>query len=165
MIYIVLASRLAGVKKIFVSVQNVIWTSNKLDLFKIKIVFQIFNLLKVFFVPASKSILDSMINLNIINSAHENGCKKIVFLGASCMYPKFGKQPFKEDSILDGKIEETNEGYGISKIIGLKFIEMLNNQYKSSHLSIIPAASYGTNDCYDDSKNHVIPALIKKFPR
>ena len=104
-----------------------------------------------------------MINLNIINSAHENGCKKIVFLGASCMYPKFGKQPFKEDSILDGKIEETNEGYGISKIIGLKFIEMLNNQYKSSHLSIIPAASYGTNDCYDDSKNHVIPALIKKF--
>ena len=114
-------------------------------------------------IPATFLYENSMINLNIINSAHENGCKKIVFLGASCMYPKFGKQPFKEDSILDGKIEETNEGYGISKIIGLKFIEMLNNQYKSSHLSIIPAASYGTNDCYDDSKNHVIPALIKKF--
>jgi len=113
--------------------------------------------------PATFLYENSMINLNIINSAHEYGCKKIVFLGASCMYPKFGKQPFKEDSILDGKIEETNEGYGISKIIGLKFIEMLNNQYKSSHLSIIPAASYGTNDCYDDSKNHVIPALIKKF--
>ena len=104
-----------------------------------------------------------MINLNIINAAHENGCKKIVFLGASCMYPKFGKQPFKEELIFDGKIEETNEGYGLSKILGLKFIEMLNKQYKSSHLSIIPAASYGPNDCYDEQKNHVIPALIKKF--
>ena len=79
------------------------------------------------------------------------------------MYPKFGKQPFKEELIFDGKIEETNEGYGLSKILGLKFIEMLNKQYKSSHLSIIPAASYGPNDCYDEQKNHVIPALIKKF--
>ena len=114
-------------------------------------------------IPADFLYENSMINLNIINAAHENGCKKIVFLGASCMYPKFGKQPFKEELIFDGKIEETNEGYGLSKILGLKFIEMLNKQYKSSHLSIIPAASYGPNDCYDEQKNHVIPALIKKF--
>ncbi len=104
-----------------------------------------------------------MINLNIINAAHENNCKKIIFLGASCMYPKEAKQPFKEDSILEGKIEETNEGYGISKIIGLKMIQMINSQYNKSHISIIPAASYGPNDCYDETKNHVIPAMIKKF--
>ncbi len=114
-------------------------------------------------IPATFLYENSMINLNIINSAHEIGCKKIVFLGASCMYPKFGKQPFKEELILDGKIEETNEGYGVSKILGVKFIEMLNKQYKTSHLSIIPAASYGPNDCYDQQKNHVIPALITKF--
>ena len=114
-------------------------------------------------IPATFLYQNSMINLNIINSAHESGCKKIVFLGASCMYPKFGKQPFKENTILDGKIEETNEGYGLAKILGLKYIEMLNKQYNSSHLSIIPAASYGQNDCYDETKNHVIPALIKRF--
>ncbi len=114
-------------------------------------------------IPATFLYENSMIILNIIKSAHENGCSKIVFLGASCMYPKFGKQPFKEDTILDGKIEETNEGYGISKILGVKFIEMLNTQYNTSHISIIPAASYGPNDCYDNDKNHVIPALIQKL--
>ena len=114
-------------------------------------------------IPATFLYENSMIILNIIKSAHENGCSKIVFLGASCMYPKLGKQPFKEDTILGGKIEETNEGYGISKILGVKFIEMLNAQYNTSHISIIPAASYGPNDCYDNDKNHVIPALIKKI--
>ncbi len=113
--------------------------------------------------PATFLYQNSMINLNIINAAHENNCKKIIFLGASCMYPKEAKQPFKEDSILEGKIEETNEGYGISKIIGLKMIQMINSQYNKSHISIIPAASYGPNDCYDETKNHVIPAMIKKF--
>lgn len=114
-------------------------------------------------IPATFLYQNSMINLNIINSARLNGCQKIVFLGASCMYPKNCSQPFKESSILDGKIEETNEGYGISKLVGLKMIEMINSQYNCSHISIIPAASYGPNDCYDESKNHVIPALIKKF--
>lgn len=114
-------------------------------------------------IPATFLYQNSMINLNIINSARLNGCQKIVFLGASCMYPKNSSQPFEETSIFDGKIEETNEGYGISKLIGLKMIEMINSQYKTSHISIIPAASYGPNDCYDESKNHVIPALIKKF--
>ena len=114
-------------------------------------------------IPASFLYQNSIINLNIINAAHENDCKKIIFLGASCMYPKNCKQPLKEDSLFDGKIEETNEGYGISKLIGLKMIEMLNKQYNKSHISIIPAASYGPNDNYDSSRSHVIPALIKKF--
>ena len=114
-------------------------------------------------IPATFLYQNSMINLNIINAARENDCQKIVFLGASWMYPKNSDQPFKEDSIFDGKIEETNEGYGISKLIGLKMIEMINSQYNHSHITIIPAASYGPNDCYDETKNHVIPALIKKF--
>jgi GDP-L-fucose synthase len=114
-------------------------------------------------VPATFLYQNSMINLNIINAARKNDCKKIVFLGASCMYPKNSKQPFEENSIFDGKIEETNEGYGISKLVGLKMIEMINSQYNHSHITIIPAASYGPNDCYDETKNHVIPALIKKF--
>ena len=114
-------------------------------------------------IPATFLYQNSMINLNIINAARKNDCQKIVFLGASCMYPKNSDQPFKEDSIFDGKIEETNEGYGISKLIGLKMIEMINSQYNHSYIAIIPAASYGPNDCYDETKNHVIPALIKKF--
>ena len=114
-------------------------------------------------IPATFLYQNSIINLNIINAARKNDCEKIVFLGASCMYPKNSSQPFKEDSIFDGKIEETNEGYGISKLIGLKMIEMINSQYNQSHIAIIPAASYGPNDCYDETKNHVIPALIKKF--
>ena len=114
-------------------------------------------------IPATFLYENSLINLNIINSAHIHGCKKIVFLGASCMYPKKSKQPFKEETIFEGKVEETNEGYGISKLIGLKMIEMINQQYNKSHITIIPAASFGPNDCYDESKNHVIPALIKKI--
>jgi len=113
--------------------------------------------------PADFLYQNSMINLNIINAANEVGCKKIIFLGASCMYPKNAKQPLEEKSIMQGEIEETNEGYGIAKIVGLKMIQMLNQQFKSKHLTIIPAASYGPNDCYDLSKNHVIPALMKKI--
>ena len=116
-------------------------------------------------IPATFLYENSLINLNIINSAHKYNCKKIIFLGASCMYPKKSKQPFKEEAIFEGKIEETNEGYGISKLVGLKMLEMLNYQYNKSHLTIIPAASYGPNDCYDESKNHVIPAMIDKIHR
>ena len=79
------------------------------------------------------------------------------------MYPKLAKQPFKESQLLDGKIEETNEGYAISKILGIKYIELLNQQHDCSHIGIIPTASYGPKDCYDENKNHVIPALIKKI--
>jgi len=114
-------------------------------------------------IPANFLYENSMIALNIIKAAHEENCRKIIFLGASCMYPKNAKQPFEENSILDGKVEETNEGYAISKILGIKFIQLLNQQYGTSHIGIIPTASYGPNDCYDENKNHVIPALIKKI--
>ena len=114
-------------------------------------------------IPADFLYENSMISLNIIRAAHEAKCGKIIFLGASCMYPKKAKQPFEEESILDGKVEETNEGYAISKILGIKFIQLLNQQYGTSHIGIIPRASYGPNDCYDENKNHVIPALIKKI--
>ena len=114
-------------------------------------------------IPSTFLYQNSILNLNIINAANENDCKKIVFLGASCMYPKESKQPFDEKSIFEGRIEETNEGYGISKLLGLKMIEMINKEFNKKHLTIIPAASYGPNDCYDLKKNHVIPALIKKI--
>lgn len=114
-------------------------------------------------IPADFLYKNSIIALNIIQAAHDANCKKIVFLGASCMYPKKAKQPFDENSILEGKVEETNEGYAIAKILGLKFIHLLNVQHNSKHISIIPTASYGPNDCYDETKNHVIPALIKKI--
>ena len=106
---------------------------------------------------------NAMIALNIINSANEIGCEKLIFLGASCMYPKDTSQPFKESSILDGKVEETNEGYGLAKILGTKLVEFMNLQHNRKYISIIPAASYGPNDCYDEKTNHVIPALIQKF--
>ena len=106
---------------------------------------------------------NSMIALNIINSANEAGCEKLIFLGASCMYPRDTSQPFKESSILDGKVEETNEGYGLAKILGTKLTEFMNFQHDRKYISVIPAASYGPNDCYDEKTNHVIPALIQKF--
>ena len=79
------------------------------------------------------------------------------------MYPRDTSQPFKESSILDGKVEETNEGYGLAKILGTKLTEFMNFQHNRKYISIIPAASYGPNDCYDEKTNHVIPALIQKF--
>ena len=106
---------------------------------------------------------NSMIALNIINGAKKINCEKLIFLGASCMYPRDTKQPFKETSILEGKIENTNEGYGLAKILGTKLIEFINTQHNKKYISIIPAASYGPNDCYDEKTNHVIPALIQKF--
>jgi len=106
---------------------------------------------------------NSMIALNVINGAKEINCEKLIFLGASCMYPRDTKQPFKETSILEGKIENTNEGYGLAKILGTKLIEFINTQHNKKYISIIPAASYGPYDCYDEKTNHVIPALIQKF--
>ncbi|MEC7885817.1 MAG: GDP-L-fucose synthase [Pseudomonadota bacterium] len=106
---------------------------------------------------------NAMINLNVIQAALENNVKKIVFLGASCMYPKEAPQPYQESSIMTGEVEPTNQGYAVSKILGLKYIESINKQYNCNHTCIIPAATYGPNDSFDESKNHVIPALIKKI--
>ena len=106
---------------------------------------------------------NAMIYLNVIKAAHEASVKKIIFLGASCMYPKEAQQPFNESSIMHGAVEPTNEGYAVSKILGLKYIETLNKQHNMNHICVIPAATYGPNDSFDENKNHVIPALIKKI--
>ena len=106
---------------------------------------------------------NSMILLNILNASIKYCSSKVIFLGASCMYPKSSSQPFKESSIMDGNVEPTNEGYAVSKILGLKYVQMINEQFNKKYICIIPAATYGPNDSYDVSKNHVIPALIQKM--
>ena len=106
---------------------------------------------------------NAMIYLNVIKAAHEAEVLKNYILGASCMYPKEAQQPFNESSIMHGAVEPTNEGYAVSKILGLKYIETLNKQHNMNHTCVIPATTYGPNDSFDENKNHVIPALIKKI--
>ena len=106
---------------------------------------------------------NSMILLNILNASLKHSKCRVICLGASCMYPKKSEQPYQETSIMSGNVEPTNEGYAISKILGLKYIQMINDQFKKNYMCIIPSATYGPNDSYDATKNHVIPALIKKI--
>ena len=102
-------------------------------------------------------------NLNIIEASHKYGVKKLLYLGSSCMYPKDSLNPIKEDSLMTGMIEPTNEGYALAKIIGLKICKYLKEQYGDSFISCIPANVYGPGDNFDEKSNHVIPALIKKI--
>ena len=104
-----------------------------------------------------------MINNNILRVACEKKIKKVMVLGSSCMYPINTEQPHKENSLFNGKVEQTNEGYGLSKLMTVKLAEFYNIQHKCNFISVIPCASYGPNDSFVDGKNHVIPALIKKF--
>ncbi len=108
-----------------------------------------------------------MIQTNIIHSAFTYGVKKILFLGSSCIYPKNANQPIKEEELLSGKLEPTNEPYSIAKIAGIKMCESYNRQYGKSHgidyRCVMPTNMYGPGDKYDEKVSHVIPALIKKF--
>ena len=104
-----------------------------------------------------------MIQSNIIHAAHENNIDKLLFLGSSCIYPKFSKQPIKEEYLLDGHLELTNEPYAIAKIAGIKMCESYNRQYNRDYRSIMPTNLYGTNDNFHSENSHVIPALIKRF--
>ena len=104
-------------------------------------------------------------SMNIIEAAHNFGVKKLLYLGSSCMYPKHSQNPIKENSLLTGEIEPTNEGYALSKIIGLKLCAYLKRQYGDSFISCIPSNVYGPGDSFDTSRNHVIPALIERFHR
>lgn len=106
---------------------------------------------------------NTMIHSNIIHSAYQNNIKKIIFLGSSCIYPKNCKQPMKENDLLDGKFEPTNEPYAMAKMHGIKMCENYNKQYKTNYISIIPSSLYGPNDNYNQRESHVIPALMKKF--
>ena len=103
------------------------------------------------------------IQCNVINSSYLNNVKKLCFLGSSCIYPKLAPQPMKEEFLLDGKLEETNEPYAISKIAGIKMCESYNRQFGTNYISVMPTNLYGPNDNFDLSSSHVLPALIRKF--
>ena len=104
-----------------------------------------------------------MIESNVIHSSHLYGVKKLLFLGSSCIYPKLAEQPLKEESLLSGYLESTNEPYSIAKIAGLKLCENYYNQYGDCFISCMPTNLYGPNDNYDLYNSHVLPALIRKF--
>ncbi len=111
-------------------------------------------------------ILDNLkIQNNLIEGAWENGVKRLLFLGSSCIYPKFASQPIKEESLLTDSLEKTNQWYAIAKIAGIKLCEALNIQYGFDAISLMPTNLYGPGDYYHPEKSHVIPALISKFDR
>ena len=107
--------------------------------------------------------INSMIGLNIINSSLKYNVKKLINLGSACIYPKKTNQPIKERYLLSSKLEETNEGYAIAKILILKYSQFLKNKYKKNFISLMPANLYGEGDNFDLNSSHVLPALVKKF--
>ncbi len=104
-----------------------------------------------------------MIQSNVIHQSHVNGVQKLLFLGSSCIYPKMCPQPIKEEYLLTGSLENTNEPYAIAKIAGLKMCESYRMQYGSDFISVMPTNLYGPNDNYDLNNSHVLPALVRKF--
>jgi GDP-L-fucose synthase len=106
---------------------------------------------------------NTMIQNNVIHSAYLNGAKKLLFLGSTCIYPKMAPQPIKEEYLLSGYLEATNEPYAIAKIAGIKTCESYNRQYGVDFISVMPTNLYGPNDNYDLQNSHVLPALIRKF--
>ena len=104
-----------------------------------------------------------VIQNNLIHGAYQAGVKKLIFLGSSCVYPKECKQPIKEDYLLTGPIEKTNEPYAVAKIAGIKLCESYNHQYKTDYLCIMPCNTYGPEDNYNLNTSHFLPALLKKI--
>lgn len=104
-----------------------------------------------------------MIQSNVIHNAHLNNVKKLLFLGSSCIYPKMAPQPLKEEYLLTGLLEPTNEPYAIAKIAGIKMCDAYRSQYGCNFISVMPTNLYGPNDNYDLKNSHVLPALIRKF--
>ena len=113
--------------------------------------------------PADFMYQNMMIEMNVIHSAWRNGCKKILFLGSSCIYPRLAPQPMRENCLLTSALEPTNEGYALAKISGLKYCEYLNRQYGTDYISVMPTNLYGPNDNYHPENSHVLPALIRRF--
>lgn len=113
--------------------------------------------------PADFVYENIMIQTNIIHSAYKNNTKKLLFLGSSCIYPKMAEQPIKEESLLTGELEPTNDAYAIAKIAGIKMCQAYNKQYGTNYISVMPTNLYGPNDNFDLEKSHVFPALIRKF--
>lgn len=104
-----------------------------------------------------------LIQTNVIDAAYRNGVKKLLFLGSTCIYPKMAPQPLKEEYLLTGELEPTNEPYAIAKIAGIKMCQSYNRQYGTDYISVMPTNLYGPNDNFDLEKSHVLPALIRKF--
>lgn len=104
-----------------------------------------------------------MIQNNVIHSSYLNGVKKLMFLGSSCIYPKMAQQPLKEEYLLTGLLEPTNEPYAIAKIAGIKMCDAYRSQYGCNYISVMPTNLYGPNDNYDLNNSHVLPAMIRKF--
>ena len=103
------------------------------------------------------------IQTNIIHGAYLNEINNLIFLGSSCVYPRLSKQPIKEDYLLNGKLEKTNDAYAIAKIAGIKMCESYNRQYKTNYKCLMPTNTFGPNDNYNELNSHFFPALIKKL--
>jgi len=104
-----------------------------------------------------------ILEMNVIHAAWLSGCKKLEFLGSSCIYPRLAPQPMPESCLLTGSLEKTNEAYALAKISGLKYCEYLNRQYGTDFISVMPTNLYGPNDNYHPEHSHVLPALIRRF--
>ena len=113
--------------------------------------------------PADFMYENMMLEMNVIHAAWLNGCKKLQFLGSSCIYPRLAPQPMKESCLLSSSLEQTNEAYALAKISGLKYCEYLNRQYGTDFISVMPTNLYGPNDNYHPTRSHVMPALIRRF--
>ena len=113
--------------------------------------------------PADFMYQNMMLEMNVIHAAWQNGCRKLEFLGSSCIYPRLAPQPMKEDCLLTSPLEETNEAYALAKIAGLKYCAYLNKQYGTDYISVMPTNLYGPNDNYHREHSHVLPALIRRF--
>jgi GDP-L-fucose synthase len=113
--------------------------------------------------PAEFIYNNLMIESNIIHSSYKYGVKKLLFLGSSCIYPKFAEQPIREEHLLTGSLEETNEAYAIAKITGIELCKFYRRQYGSDFISAMPTNLYGINDNFDLQTSHVLPALIRKI--
>ena len=113
--------------------------------------------------PADFLRQNLLIQTNVIDAAYHGGVKKLLFLGSSCVYPKFAPQPIREEALLDGALEPTNEAYAIAKIAGLKLAQAYRRQYGFRAISLMPTNLYGPGDNFDLESSHVVPALIRKF--
>ena len=113
--------------------------------------------------PADFMFDNMMLEMNVIHAAWQHGCRKLEFLGSSCIYPRLAPQPMREDCLLTSALEKTNEAYALAKISGLKYCEYLNRQYGTDFISVMPTNLYGPNDNYHPTHSHVLPALIRRF--
>lgn len=107
--------------------------------------------------------MNMALEMNAIHAAWQNGCRKLLFLGSSCIYPRMAPQPMPESCLLTGELEKTNEAYALAKISGLKYCEFLNRQYGTDYISVMPTNLYGPGDNYHPEHSHVLPALIRRF--